>query len=65
MHLMGSGLVAGTLIGLVLMSWSEVRAQPMVYVVNYPLAYFAERIGGGQIEAVFPASDDGGPRLAS
>jgi len=26
-----------------------------VYTVNYPLAYFAERIGGDQVEVVFPA----------
>lgn len=27
---------------------------PVVYTVNYPLAYFAERIAGGQIEIKFP-----------
>lgn len=27
----------------------------MVYTVNYPLAYFAERIGGEQVVVVFPA----------
>ena len=26
-----------------------------VYVVNYPLQYFAERIGGEHVEVVFPA----------
>ena len=26
-----------------------------VYVVNYPLQYFAERIGGGHVKVVFPA----------
>jgi len=26
-----------------------------VYTVNYPLAYFAERIGGDEVEVVFPA----------
>jgi zinc transport system substrate-binding protein len=31
-------------------------AEPLnVYVVNYPLKYFAERIGGEQINVVFPA----------
>lgn len=28
---------------------------PIVYVVNYPLKYFAERIAGDQVEVVFPA----------
>ena len=27
----------------------------LVYAVNYPLQYFAERIGGEQVEVVFPA----------
>jgi zinc transport system substrate-binding protein len=27
----------------------------VVYVVNYPLRYFAERIGGEQVQVVFPA----------
>jgi len=29
-----------------------------VYTVNYPLTYFAERIGGGYIDVVFPAPPD-------
>jgi len=29
-------------------------AQVKVYAVNYPLAYFAERIGGGAVEVVLP-----------
>ncbi|MCH5377988.1 MAG: zinc ABC transporter substrate-binding protein, partial [Planctomycetes bacterium] len=29
-------------------------ARPVVYVVNYPLKYFAERIGGDGIDVVFP-----------
>jgi zinc transport system substrate-binding protein len=33
----------------------------MVYVVNYPLAYFAERIGGGLVEVVFPLDEDEDP----
>ncbi|WP_136797484.1 metal ABC transporter substrate-binding protein [Desulfosediminicola ganghwensis] len=33
--------------------YAESRLQ--VYVVNYPLAYFAERIGGANVEVVFPA----------
>ena len=30
---------------------------PTVYVVNYPLRYFAERIGGEEVRVVFPAMD--------
>ena len=29
-----------------------------VYTVNYPLAYFAERIGGDYVEVIFPAPPD-------
>jgi ABC-type Zn uptake system ZnuABC Zn-binding protein ZnuA len=29
-----------------------------VYVVNYPLQYFAERIGGEHVTVVFPAPAD-------
>jgi zinc transport system substrate-binding protein len=29
--------------------------EPTVYVVNYPLQYFAQRIGGGAVGVVFPA----------
>jgi len=29
--------------------------KPVVYTVNYPLQYFAERIGGGLVEVRFPA----------
>lgn len=32
-----------------------------VYTTNYPLAYFAERIGGVQVEVVFPAPVDVDP----
>ena len=32
-----------------------------VYTVNYPLAYFAERIGGEQVEVIFPAPADVDP----
>ena len=38
------------------------RAGPLrVYTVNYPLQYFAERIGGEHVEAVFPAPADEDP----
>ena len=33
----------------------------VVYAVNYPLAYFAERIGGDLVEVVFPAPVDEDP----
>ncbi len=33
----------------------SVAAQPQVYVVNYPLQYFAERIAGAHAGIVFPA----------
>ncbi len=33
----------------------------VVYTTNYPLAYFAERIGGDQVEVVFPAPADVDP----
>jgi zinc transport system substrate-binding protein len=36
-------------------------ARLSVYVVNYPLAYFAERIGGDLVDVVFPAPPDGDP----
>jgi zinc transport system substrate-binding protein len=32
-----------------------------VYTVNYPLAYFAERIGGDHVEVTFPAPSDVDP----
>lgn len=37
------------------------KEQLTVYTVNYPLAYFAERIGSVQVEVVFPAPDDVDP----
>jgi zinc transport system substrate-binding protein len=33
----------------------------LVYVVNYPLEYFAQRIGGDLVEVVFPAPGDVDP----
>ena len=35
--------------------------KPVVYAVNYPLAYFAERIGGDWVEVEFPAPADEDP----
>jgi zinc transport system substrate-binding protein len=44
-------------LGMLLMLASQVAAADRLsaYTVNYPLAYFAERIGGDQVEVVFPA----------
>jgi zinc transport system substrate-binding protein len=36
-----------------------------VYVVNYPLQYFAERIGGDLVDVTFPAPADGDPAFWS
>ena len=48
------------ILGLLLMFVTDVSAAQRlsVYTVNYPLAYFAERIGGAQVEVVFPAPAD-------
>jgi len=35
--------------------------RPVVYVVNYPLYYFADRIGGSSISVVFPMKEPGDP----
>ena len=37
----------------------------VIYTVNYPLAYFAERIGGDLVEVVFPAPADEDPAFWS
>ena len=34
-----------------------------VYTVNYPLQYFAERIGGEYVEVIFPAPGDEDPKV--
>ena len=33
----------------------------IIYTVNYPLKYFAERIAGEHADVVFPAPADGDP----
>lgn len=38
---------------------------PQIYVVNYPLKYFAQRIVGDQADVVFPAPADGDPAFWS
>ena len=51
-------LVQLFVLGTLLMLASQVAAAERlsVYTVNYPLAYFAERIGGNHVEVVFPAA---------
>jgi len=43
----------------------ETTPQLVIYTVNYPLAYFAERIGGDLVEVVFPAPVDEDPAFWS
>jgi zinc transport system substrate-binding protein len=43
----------------------ETTPRLVVYTVNYPLAYFAERIGGDLVEVVFPAPADEDPAFWS
>ena len=53
--LMAGFLVLATAVG-------SLSAEPLnVYVVNYPLKYFAERIGGEHVNVTFPAPDDVDP----
>lgn len=40
---------------------SKKDGKPQVLVANYPLRYFAERIGGGAVDVVFSAPDDEDP----
>lgn len=49
------------LLGLTLVTWTESHAKPTVYVVNYPLQYFTERIGAEHVQVVFPAPADEDP----
>lgn len=39
----------------------EAPGKPVVYTMNYPVTFFAERIGGGQCKIVFPAPADVDP----
>jgi zinc transport system substrate-binding protein len=50
-----------TVLVLVLPLLSHAEKSVTVYTVNYPLAYFAERIGGEHINVVFPAPPDVDP----
>ena len=40
---------------------TQTSVEPTVYVVNYPLQFFVERIGGEAVEVVFPAPEDEDP----
>lgn len=42
-------------------SGDAAKGKPAVYVANYPLKYFAERIGGQAVRVVFPAPGDEDP----
>ncbi len=52
-----------TIAHMVSVSWagSNSAGKLTVYVVNYPLQYFAERNGGGHVNVVFPAPTDVDP----
>jgi len=39
-------------------SQKNTSGKPVVYTVNYPLAYFAERIGGDYLEIKYPMPDE-------
>ena len=40
---------------------TDVQEKLTIYVVNYPLKYFAERIAGDRAKVVFPAPSEGDP----
>lgn len=50
-----SGLLIWAVLSLTLIMWTESHAKPTVYVVNYPLQYFTERIGAEHVKVVLPA----------
>ena len=54
-------LVLNVIFTLLAISSSVASEQLTVYVVNYPLQYFAERIGGEHVNVVFPAPADEDP----
>ena len=60
-----SGLVACLGVAFAVLAWADCQAQPTVYTVNYPLQYFAERIGGEQVSVVFPTPADVDPAFWS
>jgi len=55
------GLMIGFWLGMTLAMVTAVSAAPTVYVVNYPLKYFTQRIAGDHVQVVFPAPPDEDP----
>jgi len=55
------GLIIGFWLGMTLAMVTAVSAAPTVYVVNYPLKYFTQRIAGDHVQVVFPAPPDEDP----
>lgn len=37
--------------------WAAAQDRPTIFAVNYALSYFAERLGGSEVEVVFPVPD--------
>ncbi len=54
-------IIASSILTLLLATTAQADSKPQVFTVNYPLAYFAERIGGSLVEVVFPAPEDVDP----
>ena len=54
-------LFIGLGLSFTLLGWTESHGKPTVYVVNYPLQYFTERIGAEHVQVVFPAPADEDP----
>lgn len=55
-------LILAALVMFARSSAAKANDAPMsVYVVNYPLQYFAQRIGGPDVRVTFPAPADGDP----
>jgi zinc transport system substrate-binding protein len=55
------GLMMGFWLGIIFAMVTAVSAAPTVYVVNYPLKYFTQRIAGDHVQVVFPAPPDEDP----
>lgn len=55
------GLMMGFWLGIIFVMVTTVSAAPTVYVVNYPLKYFTQRIAGNHVQVVFPAPPDEDP----
>ncbi len=53
----------GLILSFTLLAWTGSHAKPTVYVVNYPLQYFTERIGAEHVQVVLPAPAGKDPAL--